>query len=603
MTEAATLSKWHANIPRTFALVLHAARREALVLMLIMLVQALIPAASAWVAKHIVDGVVQAVNSRMDAAGGFHLVLPWLVAELALITLGSALGQAASLLNHVIDNRVRCHVQTLVIGKATALDLSYFEDAKFYDMLRNAANQADWRSPALVRSVLSAAQSLLTLGSFAGLIFAFNPWLTLVLLAAVVPSFIAEKHTSDMEYNLETRRAKERRQMTYYELLLTDNAAVKEVIHFGLGGPLLERYLGFFRKWFREDTALARKRSAFSLVFGLVGNLAYYAAYGWVVYGAVGGRITIGDMTMYLALFARTQGSFSSLLTGWNEIREGGLFLNNLFLFLEVQPKVAAPANPRPVPVRIVRGIDFENVSFKYPNRDEFALKDVTLHIAAGEKIALVGANGAGKSTFIKLLTRLYEPTAGRILIDGIDVREFDTVALRRIVSVVFQDFVKFSTTLRENIGFGRIEAAGEMDAIRAAAQRGGADDVAAEIPHGYDAMLGYWDDDATSLSGGQWQKVAISRAFMRDAEVLVLDEPTSAIDAEKEYELFTRFRTLTEGRISVLISHRFSTVRIADRIAVLEHGAMTELGTHAELLARGGTYARLFKMQAEGYR
>ncbi|MEO8359432.1 MAG: ABC transporter ATP-binding protein, partial [Vicinamibacteria bacterium] len=410
-------------MPRTITLVVRAARTEAIALMALMLVQALIPAASAWVAKHIVDGVVQAVSIQMEASVGFHLVLPWLAAELGLITLGSMLGQAASLLNHVIDNRVRCHVQTLVIGKATTLDLSYFEDSKFYDMMRNAANQADWRAPALVRSVLSSAQSAITLASFAGLIFAFNPWLTLVLLVAVVPSFIVEKRTSDLEYNLETGRARERRQMTYYELLLTDNAAVKEVIHFGLGRPLLERYLGFFQKWFREDTVLARKRSAFSILFGLLGDLAYYVAYAWVVYGAAARQITIGDMTMYLALFARTQGSFSSLLSSWNAIREGGLFLNNLFQFLEVQPKTPTPSNPKPVPARIVHGIDFENVSYKYPNRDEFALRNISLHIGSGEKIALVGANGAGKSTFIKLLTRLYEPTEGRILIDGVDMR------------------------------------------------------------------------------------------------------------------------------------------------------------------------------------
>ncbi len=596
-------AKWYANVPRAFGIVLHAARREAIILIAVMLVQALIPATSAWVAKHIVDGVVIAVNTHLEPVLAFQSVLPWLLGELALITIGSFFGQATTLLNHVIDNRVRYHVQTMVIGKAITLDLSYYEDSAFYDMLQNAANQADWRAPALVRSVLSTAQSVITLCSFAGLMIAFNPWLTLVLLAAVVPAFIVEKRTSDLEYNLETRRALERRQMMYYETLLTDNANVKEVILFGLGQPLLSRYLGFFHKWFREDTVLARRQSWLTVLVGFVGNVAYYAAYAWVVYGAVRQQITIGDMTMYLTLFARTQGSFGSLLSGWNEIYAGGLFLNNLFSFLAVEPRMKAPSDARPVPERITQGIVFENVSFKYPNRDEFALKDVSLHIRPGEKIALVGANGAGKSTFIKLLTRLYEPSDGRILIDGVDVREFDVAELRKKVSVVFQDFVKFSTTLRENIGFGRFEAIGDMQAIRSAASRGGADDVAAEMPKGYDTMLGYWDDDATSLSGGQWQKVAISRAFMRDAEVLVLDEPTSAIDAEKEYELFKRLRALTEGRISVLISHRFSTVRIADRIAVLEHGALTELGSHVELLARGGTYARLFNMQAEGYR
>ena len=595
--------KWYANVPRTFALVVRAAPVPAIAVMLIMLVEAFIPAASAWVAKHIVDGVAEAMQSKAEPMTGFRSVLPWLIAELVLITAHSVLSQIVGLLNHIIDNRVRFHVQTLVMGKAITLDLSYFENSDFYDMLQNATNQADWRAPALVKTTLSAAQSFITLLSFAGLIIAFNPWITLVLLVAVVPSFWAEKRMSELGYELSTRRAPERRKMMYYESLLTGNEYVKEIILFGLGRPLLARYLGFFGKWFKEDLALAKRQSFQAVALGLLGNVAYYGAYAWVVYGAVRHQITIGDMTMYLALFGSTQASFSSLLDGWNHMYEGGLFLNNLYLFLAVEPKVTPLASPRPMPEVITEGIVFENVTFQYPNRDTPALKDVSLHIRPGEKIALLGANGAGKSTFIKLLTRLYEPTSGRILLNGIDIREFDIDELRHKVSVVFQDFVKFCTTLSENIGFGRIEAFDDFDAIQKAAQQGGADDVAAEVPKGYDTMLGYWDDEATSLSGGQWQKVAIARAFMRKAEVLVLDEPTSAIDAEKEYELFKRFRTLTQGRISVLISHRFSTVRIADRIAVLEHGAITELGTHEELVKLNGTYARLFHLQAEGYR
>jgi len=391
--------------------------------------------------------------------------------------------------------------------------------------------------------------------------------------------------------------------MNYFEYLLTDIFSVKEVKLFGLGEPLLKRYSDLFWKFFEEDEVMARKRSLQSLLFGLLSSVAYYGMYAWVVVRAIEQTITLGSMTLYLSLFRQSQGTFQGLLNNLNQLYESSLFMSNLYGFLAMTPRVPLAANPKPMPKTIREGIEFRDVSFKYPNRDTWALRHVSLKIGAGEKLALVGANGAGKTTFIKLLTRLYDPDEGQILLDGIDLRDFDLNELRDHIGVIFQDFVHYNATAKENIGFGQIKALEDQPRIDSAAERGGASEVVEALPQKYETMLGHWFERGNDLSGGQWQKMALGRAFMRDAEVLVLDEPTSALDAEREYEIFQRFRDLTAGRIAILISHRFSTVRMADRIAVIEGGELTELGTHQELLAHDGTYARLFNMQAEGYR
>ncbi len=593
------------NLVKSFQLVFKAHPPATIAIAIVALITAFLPVAQAWVGKLIVDGVVDAIKQqpKMTAMEGFYSVMPWLLIELGLFTMSSVLGQVRSLIERMLSARIRHEIQTRIMRKAMTLDLQFFEDSEFYDMLRNATIQADWRALDIMRTGFGVVQGGITLASFVVMLFAFNPIITLILFGAAIPAFLAQKRFSELDYSLHTGRATKLRLMGYYESLLTDNTSVKEVKLFGLGEPILKRYLDLFWQFYHEDTSLNKRRSIYSLLFGLLASVAYYGAYGWIVYSAIGGMITLGGMTLYLSLFTQSQGAFSALLSSFNELYENTLFMSNLFNYLNIQPRVPASTDPKPMPKAITQGIEFRNVSFKYPQRDQPAIKNVSLTIRPGEKIALVGANGAGKTTFIKLLTRLYDPTEGQILLDGVDLREYDFNELREKIGVVLQDFVEYNASARENIGFGKIDALEDQLRIEMAAAKGGADEVVAVLPKGYDTMLGYMADEGTNLSGGQWQKIALARAFMRDADILVLDEPTSALDAEREYELFKRFRDLTEGRISLLISHRFSTVRIADRIAVLNNGELLELGTHQELLKAEGTYAKLFNMQAEGYR
>ncbi len=390
--------------------------------------------------------------------------------------------------------------------------------------------------------------------------------------------------------------------MNYLEHLLTVDHSAKEIKLFGLGEPLLQRYQEFFWKFYREDEALARRRSLISMLWGLLASASYYGSYAWIVYRTVGGQISIGGMTLYLAVFRQSQTTFQGMFYNTSQLYESGLFLENLFGFLGIAPQMRSGEGIK-VPRPIRQGFEFRDVSFRYPDREDWALRGVNLTIRPGEKIALVGANGAGKPTLIKLLTRLYDATEGQILLDGVDLREYDLEDLRDCVGVIFQDFVRYQVTARENIGFGQIKDLGNEARIIAAAERGGADEVMAKLPGGYDTLLGRWFEKGAELSGGQWQKIALSRAYMREqADVLVLDEPTAALDAESEHKVFERFRELTRGRTSLLISHRFPTVRMADRIVVIEGGEVIEQGTHDELLAADGRYAELFRLQAMGY-
>jgi ATP-binding cassette subfamily B protein len=592
-----------ANVPRAFALLWEAAPAGTVGLTTVTVLDAAYPAAQAWAGKMILDGVVTSIKLGRTPHDGVVAVAPYLLLEFALVIAKDVGGRIRSLVRELIDLRLGYLVTGRIVRKALTLDMRWFEDPAFYDKLQNARRQSEYRAMAVVDNGFYALQNGLSLASFLVILLAFNPWVALALCAAGIPAFVVQTRFSRLTFRLQTWRAPETRELNYIEQLLTMDDAVKEVKLFELGDSLLKTHTETFERAYGEDAALARRRTFYGVIWGVLSVLAYYGAWIWVIGKTVAGALTLGGMTFYLALFSQSQGAFQGLLDNVGRLFENGLFLKNLFDFLGLEPKiVAAVAGPRP-PEDPARGIEFEGVWFKYPNGDRWILEDFSLKIRPGEKLALVGENGAGKTTLIKLLTRLYEPEKGRVLLHGVDLRHYSSEELHRRIGAIFQDFVKYQRTLRENVGFGAIEKAGDLAAVEHAAQRGGADEIARALEHGYETRLGRWFDDGRDLSGGQWQKVALGRAFMRDGEVLILDEPTSSLDAESEAAVFERLKELAAGKTALLVSHRFSTVRMADRILVLKNGKIEELGTHAELVARGGTYARLFELQARGYR
>ncbi len=591
------------NTPQAFRLVWSASRIAAIVGIVLTLVAAVLPAAQAWAGKLIIDSIVSAVDQGMDAAAGLRFVGPYLALEFALVLVGSITGQVRSLFDRIIQSQLTNHVNSLIIRKAISLDLQFFENPLFYDTLQNARRQADTSALNIVNAMLQMIQQVITLASLVILLLRFSPWLAVIVFAAAVPSFLSQSQYAERAFRAVTRRAPEARLLNYLEQLLTGSDTVKEIKLFGLGEPLLKRYQTLFTQFYMEDRAIAERRTMAGLGWGLLSTATYYGSYAWIVLRTVAGLNTLGDMTMFLAIFRQSQGSIRSLLDSLNRLYESNLFLDNLMTYLELEPQLVVPVNGRSAPSPLRYGIEFRNVSFRYPGADTYVLRDINLRIHPGERIALVGLNGAGKTTLIKLLTRLYDPTEGQILLDGIDLREYDLTSLHQRFGVVFQDFVRYQFTVRENIGFGQVDAVDDMARIQDAAERGGAAPIIENMAQGYNTMLGRRWERGQELSGGQWQKIALARAFMREAEVLVLDEPTSALDAEAEYEVFRRFGELIGNRTAVLISHRFSTVRMADRIVVLSAGKIIELGSHAELMQLDGAYARLFNLQAEGYR
>jgi ATP-binding cassette subfamily B protein len=478
--------------------------------------------------------------------------------------------------------------------------------------MQNARKQAEYRVLAIMNAAFLLVQNFLTLASFAILILSFNPWVSLLLFCATLPSFIAQTHYSQLQFRLQGWKAPESRRMTYYEHLLTVDSSAKEIKLFDLAEPLIQRHSDLFWKVFKEDKKLAQSRSLMSVVWGGVSSLSFYACYAWVVLQTVARVITLGQMTLYLASFRQLQGTFVGVFDNINRLFENGLFMQNLFGFLEMpersSPQAATESSDlnksslEEPPLDQSLGIEFRDVSFRYPQQESWAIHHLNLKVRPGQKVALVGENGSGKTTLIKLLTGLYQPTEGEIFLYGRKLSSYSGPDLHRRIGVIFQDFVRYQLSLKENIGFGSIQSWDDMVKLEKAAAQGGAQDLLESLPEKWDTMLGGWFQKGRELSGGQWQKIALSRAFMRESEIIVLDEPTSALDAAKEHEIFLRFKEITSGKIAFLISHRFSTVRAADLIVVLNRGVVEEQGSHQQLMTSGGTYARLFTIQAESY-
>ena len=588
---------------RALQLVWTTNRRLSVALGVLTLLAGALPAAVAWVGALIIDAVVAAIQAGgADRPGLTAHALLLVGVEGALVAAIAGIQRGISLSQALLRAQLGQRVNAMILEKALTLELAHFEDSEFYDKLTRARREASSRPLSLVMRTFGLVQNGVSLVSYGTLLAQFSPWAVVILVAAGLPAFLAEAKFSGAAFRLFLWRSPETRMQMYLETVLAREDHAKEVKLFGLGPLFLERYRDIFRKLYAEDRDLAIRRDSWGFLLGLVATATLYGAYAWVAVAAIAARITLGQMTMYVMLFRQGQAAVSASLSAIGGMYEDNLYLATLYEYLETPvegSRGAAVRGPDPQD-----GVRFENVGFAYPGAERPALADVNLHIRPGESLALVGENGSGKTTLIKLLTRLYLPTAGRITLDGLDLRDWDETALRQRIGVIFQDFTRYQLTVGENIGAGDVRHFGDEARWRVAAEKGMAAPMIDALPQGYQTPLGKWFNDGRELSGGQWQKIALSRAFMRsEADILVLDEPTAALDAAAEATVYGHFRALTEGRIAILISHRFSTVRMADQIAVLQDGRIIERGSHDRLMQLNGHYAQLFSLQAKGYR
>lgn len=588
---------WETSAPLTLATVV------------LRLARAVLPVAMLYVAKLIIDEVIglgggefhDGLRQAWSRGALDHLAL-LLVTEFALALASDLLGRAVGFVDAVLSERYANLASVRLMEHAATLDLEDFEDADLQDRLERARRQTMGRSP-LLGQLFGQAQDAVTVIAFGVGLAAYAPWLIGLILVALLPAFLGEMHFNAQGYALNFHWTPERRELDYVRQTGASVETAKEVKIFALAPFLIARYRHLADTFHRANRALAARRALWGGALSLLGTGGYYAAYGYLTWRTVRGDFTVGDLTFLAGSFLRLRSLLEGLLSGFSQVANQALFLDDLYSFFDIRPEILSRPGARAMPQPIREGFVFEDVGFRYPGAERWAVRGLSLEIGAGESIALVGENGAGKTTLVKLLARLYDPDEGRILLDGVDLRDYDLDELRAHIGVIFQDFVRYHLSAADNIAVGRIEARDDRARIEEAARRSLADAVIAKLPGGYDQMLGKRFGSGVELSGGEWQKLAIARAYMRQAQVMILDEPTAALDARAEFEVFQRFRELSEGRTTVLISHRFSTVRMADRILVLRHGAVIEEGDHASLLAAGGLYAELFSLQAEGYR
>jgi ATP-binding cassette, subfamily B, bacterial len=607
------------SLPKLLGLVWDTHRGYTAAMVTLRIVRSVIPVASLWVGKLIIDTVIRAAQN-----GDTALLWRYVAIEIAIVLVGEFLARASALIESLLGDLFSNVVSERLMRHAATLDLAQFEDPTFYDHLERARQQTTGRI-GLIAQLLGMAQDTLTLGTLAAALLAYNPWLLLLLAAAVFPSFLGETHFAALSYSLLFRRTPERRELDYLRYVGASDETAKEVQMFGLAPWLTERYSRLARRYFEENKRLSVRRSLVSASLSVLSTIGYYGAYVVILQRAAAGAITIGLLTFLAGSFMRSRDLIQRLLLSASDVYAQTLSLQDLFAFFEMQPTILSRPDAVPVPTPIRQGFVFEDVGFRYPGSDRWAVRHLNFAIHPGERLALVGENGAGKTTVTKLIARLYDPTEGRVLLDGRDLNEYSLASLRQAIGVIFQDFVRYDMRFDENVGVGEIESSRQYlegahvagsdtrsalasaplppAPIAEAAERSLAASLLPRLPHGYRQMLGRRFADGVDLSGGEWQKVALARAYMRTAQLLILDEPTAALDARAEYEVFVRFAELMATRMAIIISHRFSTVRMADRIIVLSNGEIVEEGTHEALVARGAVYSELFEMQAAGYR